>query len=237
MLGADESIPPEPHPNAMISFPQSALGLALCVLMLAPTSVDARMYRYTDDNGQLVISNTVPSDATSRGYEILNDQGRVVETIAPAPTEEELAARAAAEERKLEEERQRKADAKLLRRYSHPDEAVRAMHRKLQELQSLNQLKRGNIGVIINQLDEEQARAADLERSGREIPQATLDKIERLQAQIREIEREIAAQNAEIETIREAYIRDIERLETVTGKERTLPLDPPTSSTDTAAND
>lgn len=209
---------------------KSALSYGLSTLLLAAASAEARMYRYTDDNGRMVISNTVPSSVTSRGYEILNDQGRVIETIAPAPTEEELAARAAAEKRKQQEARQREADAKLLRRFSHPDEAVRAMHRKLQEMQSLNQLKRGNIAVIVNQLDEEQARAADLERSGRDIPEATLEKIERLQAQIREIEREILVQKSEIETMRSSYIRDIERLETITGETRTLPLEPETAS-------
>lgn len=206
------------------------LSCGLTALLLAAASAEARMYRYTDDNGRMVISSTVPSDATSRGYEILNDQGRVIQTIAPAPTEAELAARAAAEERERQEARQREADAKLLRRFSHPDEAVRAMHRKLQEMQSLNQLKRGNIAVIVNQLDEEQARAADLERSGREIPEATLEKIERLQAQIREIEQEIVAQKSEINSMRNSYLRDIERLENITGKDRTLPLDPETAS-------
>ncbi|MDX1635312.1 MAG: DUF4124 domain-containing protein [Marinobacter sp.] len=211
---------------------RSVLSYGLCALLLAAASAEARMYRYTDDNGQLVISNTVPSDATSRGYEILNDQGRVIQTIAPAPTEEELAARAAAEEREAQEARQREADAKLLRRFSHPDDAVRAMHRKLQEMQSLNQLKRGNISVIVNQLDEEQARAADLERSGREIPDATLQKIERLQAQIREIEREIVVQNSEIETMRKRFVQDIERLEEITGERRSLPLDPETAASE-----
>ena len=208
---------------------KASLSVGLGALLLVAASADARMYRYSDDSGQLVISNTVPSDATSRGYEILNDQGRVIETVAPAPTEEELAARAAAEERERQQAQQRKADAKLLRRFSHPDEAVRAMHRKLQEMQSLNQLKRGNIAVIVNQLDEEQARAADLERSGREIPEATLQKIERLQAQIREIEQEIVSQSAEISSMQKGYIHDIERLEEITGESRTLPLDPETA--------
>jgi hypothetical protein len=66
------------------------------------------------------------------------------------------------------------------------------MHRKLNEMQSLSQLKQGNISVIVNQLDEEQSRAANMERSGREIPEAALNKIDRLQSQVRDIEREIA---------------------------------------------
>ncbi|MCL7945651.1 DUF4124 domain-containing protein [Marinobacter sp. ATCH36] len=184
------------------------------------------MYRYTDENGQVVISNTIPREASRRGYDILSKNGRVIETIDPEPTEEEIAAREAEEQRKAEEARQRGLDKKLLERFSHPDEAVRAMHRKIRELQGLNQLKRGNISVIDSQLDSEQSRAADLERSGRDIPESTLEKIRRLEAQIRDIEREINSQNADIKALREEFEKDIERLEEITGKERTVPLDP-----------
>ena len=214
---------------------KASFHFALTAAVLISTAAEARMYRYTDENGQLVISNTVPSEASTRGYEILNDKGWVVETIAPAPTEEELAERAAAERREKEQAAQRKEDATLLKRFSHPDEAVRAMYRKLQEMQSLNQLKRGNIAVIVNQLDDVQSRAADMERSGREIPATTLEKIDRLQSQIREIEREIVVQNAEIAAVKKQFHEDIRRLEKITGKERTLPLEP--SAADMAGAD
>lgn len=190
------------------------------------------MYRYVDKSGQMVISNTVPQEASTRGYDILNAQGRVIETVAPAPTEADLAERAAREKREQRAQQQRLNDAKLLRRYSHPDDAIRAMHRKLNEMQSLSQLKQGNISVIVNQLDEEQSRAANMERSGRNIPEATLNKIDRLQSQVRDIEREIAIQNSDVETVRKQFMADIRRLEEITGKERTLPLEPPQPETD-----
>lgn len=99
------------------------------------------------------------------------------------------------------------------------------MHRKIRELEGLIQLKRGNISVISSQLDSEQSRAANMERAGREIPEATLEKIRRLESQIRDIEREITSQTQEIEELRKAFEADIERLEEVTGEARTVPLD------------
>ncbi|WP_228260752.1 DUF4124 domain-containing protein [Marinobacter orientalis] len=194
--------------------------------MTLTTIAEARMYRYLDENGQVVISNTIPQEASERGYDILSKNGRVIETVDPAPTEEEIAAREAQERREAEEERQRELDRKLLERFSHPDDAVRAMHRKIRELQGLNQLKRGNISVIINQLDSEQSRAADLERSGRDIPGSTLKKIRRLESQIEDIEREIDSQNADIKALRKRFEEDIERLEEITGEKRTIPLEP-----------
>ncbi len=203
-----------------------SLAASAVVVLMSATIAEARMYRYTDENGRVVISNTIPQQATKRGYDILSKSGRVIETVDPEPTEEEIAAREAEEQRRAEEEQQRKQDLRLLERYSHPDEAVRAMHRKIRELQGLNQLKRGNISVIISQLDSEQSRAADMERSGRDIPESMLEKIRRLESQIRDIEREINSQNADIKALREQFERDIERLEEITGKERTLPLEP-----------
>ncbi|WP_421841263.1 DUF4124 domain-containing protein [Marinobacter algicola] len=203
-----------------------SIAVSAAAALMSASIVEARMYRYTDENGQIVISSTIPQEASRRGYDILSKSGRVIETIDPEPTEEEIAAREAEEKRQAEAERQRELDRKLLERYSHPDEAVRAMHRKIRELQGLNQLKRGNISVIVSQLDSEQSRAADLERSGRDIPEATLEKIRRLEAQIRDIEREINSQNANIKALRERFEADIERLEEITDEERTLPLDP-----------
>lgn len=211
--------------NRFIAFKgASALTLALAFA----TTAEAGMYRYTDENGQVVISNTIPQEATKRGYDILGTNGRVVETVAPAPTEEEIAAREAEKQRQQQLEIQREKDRQLLKRYSHPDQAVRAMHRKIRELEGLIQLKRGNISVISSQLDNEQSRAADLERAGRTIPDATLEKIRRLESQIRDLEREISVQNREIDALRADFEADIERLEEVTGEPRTIALDTPT---------
>jgi len=204
-----------------LSFKATALALALGF----SAQVTANMYRYTDENGQIVISSTIPQEATKRGYDILSNNGRVIETIPPAPTEEEIAAREAEKQRQKELAKQREKDRALLKRFSHPDQAVKAMHRKIQELEGLIQLKRGNISVISSQLDNEQSRAANMERAGQEIPEATLEKIRRLESQIRDIEREITSQTQEIEELRKAFEDDIERLEEVTGEARTLPLD------------
>lgn len=208
--------------SASVSFVVIVAATALLCSSLA----EARLYRYTDENGQIVISNTVPAKASVRGYEILDEKGRVMQTIDAAPTQQELDARAAREARKKEQAQQQAEDTKLLKRFSTPDDAVRAMYRKLQELKSLNQLKRGNIAVLSNQLDEERSRAANLERSGRDIPDTTLEKIDRLQSQIRDIEKEIASQDNEIEAVREQFKADIKRLEELTDKQRTLPLEP-----------
>lgn len=203
---------------------------AVMACLVLPATALANMYRYTDENGQLVIGSSIPQEATKRGYDILSNNGRVIKTIPPEPTAEELAAREAAKQQQEQRARQQELDRQLLKRFSHPDQAVRAMRRKINELEGIIQLKRGNISVISSQLDSEQSRAADMERAGREIPEATLEKIRRLESQIREIEREISAQQQDIAARKRDYEADIERLEQITGEARTLPLEPETAA-------
>lgn len=207
-----------------------AIIASTLTLLLVTTTASASIYRYTDKNGQVVISNTIPQAASKRGYDILNNQGRVIETVDPAPTAEEIAEREARKRDQEMQAQQRELDRKLLERFSHPDDAVRAMHRKIGALRELTRLKHRNIAVIENQLDTEQVRAADLERSGRAIPQAILNKIRRLETSIKEIESEIRAQEAEINAVKRQFITDIKRLEVVTGESRTLPLEMPSES-------
>ncbi|AKO51485.1 ABC transporter ATPase [Marinobacter psychrophilus] len=187
---------------------------------ISATSVHAGMYRYTDENGQVVIGSSVPQEATQRGYDILNNNGRVVTIIAPAPTEQELAERSAEQQRQDALDVQREQDRKLLKRFSHPDQARSAMNRKVRELEGLIRLKKGNITVISGQLNAEQSRAADLERSGRQIPEATLEKMRRLETQILDIEQEIKTQTQHIQTQQDIYEIDIRRLQQLTDKKK-----------------
>lgn len=211
---------------AVFTITTCALALSIGIVAKA----EAGMYRYTDEKGQMVISNTIPQQATKRGYDILNSNARVIETIPPAPTDDEIAAREAEKKRQKERAIQQEKDARLLKRYSSPDQAIKAMHRKLDELRGVIQLKRGNISGISSQLDNEQSRAANMERAGQNIPTATVDKIRRLEAQIRDIEQEITAQNQEIGALKQSFEVDIKRLEKITGKTRTLSLEPGGSS-------
>lgn len=161
-------------------------ALALTVGFCA--QVTANTYRYTDQNGQIIISSTIPPEATQRGYDILNSKGRVIESILPALTEADIAVREAEKKQQQALAEQRKKDRMLLKRFSHPDEVVQAMHRKIRELESLARLKRGSISVISSQLTNEQSRAADMEQAGSQIPDAVLEKIRRLESRIQRIE-------------------------------------------------
>ena len=50
----------------------------------------ARMYRFVDENGKTVVSSTLPPEVSQKGYQIINEMGIVLETVAPRKTDEQL---------------------------------------------------------------------------------------------------------------------------------------------------
>lgn len=164
-------------------------GLLRCSLLIGlclPLAAGAtELYRYVDDKGITVLSRQgVPPEFIAKGYEVLNEQGRVVQVIPPAPSAEEM-------QRILADKARAGSDAHLLRLYSRPEDIDRALERKLAELDGLIGVARGNLQSARTQQANLQSQAADHERAGRTVPQQLLDQInnqkveqQRLQADI-----------------------------------------------------
>ena len=162
------------------------LGLLLPVLATA-----AELYRYVDDRGVVVLDrHGVPPQHIGRGYQVLNEQGRVIREVPPAPTAEEF--------QRLQADRARaSADAQLLRLYASVEDVERAEARRLAELDSIIGLTQGNLQALRSQQRNLQKQAADHGRAGRGVP-------ENLLAQIANMEQEQASLQ-----------RDLKRYETV----------------------
>lgn len=202
------------------------LLIALCLGLASPAL--AEMYRYKTEDGKTVMSNTLPREALKQGYEVLNKNGRVVEEVPAPPTEEELAERERERERQKEREQERKEqkkkDQRLLRQYSSPDDAVRALHRKLRERFGTVRLKLANINNVEGQLADLQNRAANQERAGEEVSDSLREKMDRLRAEKASLLTEIRDEISEAEQTREEHRQKIERLESLTEEKQSLPL-------------
>ena len=79
--------------------------VALTLTVLPLSGVAEELYRYTDDNGVVVLDRQVPPRFIANGYEVLDSHGRVKQVIPPAPTVEER------EAQRREQEARRKQDA------------------------------------------------------------------------------------------------------------------------------
>lgn len=144
------------------------------------------LYRYTNDKGVLVLDRQgVPAQYIGNGYEVLNDQGRVVQVVPPAPSLEER-------RRLLAEKARAKSDAQLLRLYSTVADVDRAKTRKLNELDGVISVARGNLQSLRTQQANLQSQAADNERAGRAVPDHLLTQIDNLKSEQLSVQKDIA---------------------------------------------
>lgn len=175
--------------------------------LLLPVVADAvELYRYIDDKGTTVLSRQgVPPEYIAKGYEVLNDQGRVIRVVAPAPTGEEL-------QRLLEDKARAGSDAQLLRLYSTPEDVERARQHKLTELDGLIGVARGNLQSVRTQQANLQSQAADYERAGKTVPAHLLEQIDNQKAEQERLKQGIEGYQAAREQANAGFDADLARL-------------------------
>jgi 2,3-bisphosphoglycerate-independent phosphoglycerate mutase len=195
-------------------YPRQLLLMAL--LLCLPALVEAKsLYRYVNADGVVVVDYQVPADAVGRGYEVLNNDGMVIEVVPRELTPEERKVKDAEEKRaqeaRAEQERLRQWDESLMLRYSTVSDIEDARRRALGELQIRMSILRGNRRSLKQQVENYQAQAADLERSGMEVGVERLRNIETLQAEIVTTERDITERQRDIDALQKTYDADIAR--------------------------
>lgn len=169
----------------------------------------AELYRYVNDKGVTVLDRSVPPQYVSRGYEVLDRDGRVKQVVPAAPSPEERQAQRVAEQ---EQQRQRSADETLLRLYSSVDDLNRAQARQIQQIESLIASAEAGLLTLQSQRDEVQSRAASQERAGREVDQQLLQRLQAIEAEQQRLERQIARHQQEIERVNQTFAARRERL-------------------------
>lgn len=191
------------------------LLVLLALPLLQAASKGGELYRYRDDNGQMVVGSHVPPEHVGRGYEVLNERGIVIRVVPRSLTEEERAdasLRRELEQRAVsEKERLRAWDESLLLRYSSVEDIEAARERALGELRVRLSILRSNRSSLKHQVENYQAQVADMERRGEEPDQARLRNIANLQQEIGQTEQQIEERQREIREMEAAFARDIER--------------------------
>jgi chemotaxis protein histidine kinase CheA len=202
----------------MKRFPlQAGLLPLLFSLLFAELSMSRDLYRYRNEEGNVVVDYTVPPELVHQGYEVLDEDGSVKEVVPRQLTEEERLSRSAEERERerLEEEKERlrKWDESLLLRYSSIEAIEAARERSLRELRIRVSILKSNTRSLKQQVESNQAKAADIERSGGTVPVEILENIENLQQEIAYTERSIAERQNEMEEVRQSFQRDIDRFQ------------------------
>lgn len=197
--------------------------LLVCVLPLllaAANTENSVLYRYKDEQGNTVIGYSVPPKYASQGYEVITKDGRLIEVIERQLSAEELANLSDEEKAKrtVEADRQKQIerDESLLLRYSSVDDIEDAREREMRELNIRLSILRGTIAGLKGKMEAEQRRAANIERSGRSVPDAIMKNIAAIRMELQSVTESVDKRKAEIEVVRQAYQADIDRFTYIT---------------------
>ena len=169
----------------------------------------SELYRYVNDKGVTVLDRSAPPQHVSRGYEVLDMDGRVKQVVPAALSREERQALRDAEQK---QQRQRSSDETLLRLYSSVDDLDRAHARQIQQIEGLIASARGSLQSLQNQRDEVQSRAASQERAGSAVEPQLLQRLQGIEAERARVERQIARHHEEIASVNDAFASRRERL-------------------------
>lgn len=154
-------------------------------------------YRWKDAAGVVHFGDTIPASALANGYEIVNDQGRVVRRVGRVLTPAERRAAAAAAARRAAaaraSEQQNLSDAQLLAAYPTEKDLATAQQAQIAQINTDIAALQGNLGSQESALSDLLAHAADLEHTQQPIP-ATLH-------------RRIAEQRSNVNAERGALVR------------------------------
>ncbi len=155
----------------------------LLAALFTVTSVESQTYyRYKNSQGTVVIDQSVPPEYVAGGYEVLNQSGTVIEVVPPHQPVDEGAAIVQQNSNKD----QQREDSMLLRSYSSIEEIEAARERRLSLLKREVDIVAGNEEKSRRMLDASRSRAANLQTSGKPVPESLLKHIDDLGAQIDE---------------------------------------------------
>lgn len=199
----------------------SRLAIVATCLALAPAAGYAELYKYKNEDGVTVLDSHVPARYVRNGYTILSNDGRVLEVVPAALSEEEMEAQAdqIAEQKRIEEERRarKERDEELLRVYAGPDDVIRARDTKISNIETFIETQKGNIRRLEGQRRELETNLADIERAGGQVPQSSLSRIRSLNDRIAQVESEVKEKQDEIDTLNASYAADLKRVRQLYG--------------------
>jgi len=170
------------------------ITLIISVLFMTEVSA-AKFYRFTDAEGKMVVSSTLPPEFSQLGYDIVNEMGLVLESVAPRKTEqqlmEELRDKAKKEEERKRIKEQQQLDTILINSYTDISDIERARDNELTAKERDVMLLKQNIRRLTRLLEDTQTRAARDERLGREISQKILNDVDGFKERINDEETEV----------------------------------------------
>lgn len=165
--------------RVQVIFVAAALALGFVSVhsnVQAQSDSKAKLYKWTDQEGNVHYSDQIPPEAKEYARERVNDQGVAVERIDRALTPEEFAAQKAAADKAIADAKHaedlRKADEALMNSYASEEDLTRAYSQRLDLLSQTIDARQMEIAAREQSLTSLVTQAAEMERGGRPVSDA-----------------------------------------------------------------
>lgn len=192
----------------LFSIAITCCSLLLGDLAMAQQKHSAVIYRYKNSDGVTVMDSKIPPEYVNNGYEIVSRSGKVIKTVAPVPQGAE--AEQMLQEKQKQEEQARE-DLQLRRSYSNVADIDAAKTRNLESLRGNIAILESNLVSARKRLQDYQAQAAAVERSGRPLGDDLLKNINNLVKEEKDIQAQIKQREQEYSEVEKKFDRDRER--------------------------
>jgi len=191
-------------------------NLVMTILLTASTGLVAQdVYKWVDENGEVHYSQTLPPERAGEAHDRLTADGLVAERVDRVKTADELAelqARRAEQREQAEQERiQAQQDRLFLAAYPTEEDVRRTIETRRetvmserQSVQSLIEQSRARFVATVQQ-------AAELERTGKPVPDYLVERIDEARAGIRELTRRLDEIDKRLETLDEDLVSELAR--------------------------
>ena len=188
-------------------------GILLC--LLGNPAVDAgELYRWTDDQGRVHISDRLPPGQTT--YSTLNPRGIRIQDVQPALPEDPADPAA--------QERMRRETARLRQSYVSEADIAALRDQRLADIQGTLDFLQQQRAVLIEQLGGLETRRAAANEAGKPVPPILETQIRQVTSALTAHDRAIAERNQDLIATRAAYDADIAAYRKLIGSP---PGDPP----------
>ena len=178
-------------------------------LLVGTSAVDARLYRWVDDEGRVHYSDQVPPEQSKKGHQVLNKRGTKVDEVAREKTREELieARRKQAIQAEKDEHNRliRERDEMLLRTFTKVEDLDRVIDDRMTVLDSIINLTQAKVNKLLGQLKTAEERKINYIKQGKEVPEQLAQNIVELRLQIKNNEGLVVRNQRRKELIKQKF--------------------------------
>ncbi len=176
--------------------------LVLAIGLPVHLHAEQYLYRYVNDEGIKELAHSIPPQYAQRGYEVLTLSGQLVKAVEAAPTAGDIAQAEA--KRALH-----KQYIILKRRYSSVEDIEAAKRRRLTDLDTNIAILRGNINGTNTHIENLIGKAANIERSGKDVPAKVLNELSDAKAERAVVQELLETRLKEYHEVSKKYDADL----------------------------